>query len=80
MRYNNANFNIPEFEYFRNHAGIPEFTLSVKDWTNKTGAIDIKAKTGRYGGTYAPSEITMHQCEILPENKAAKRLIGKTKK
>jgi len=33
------------------------FTLSVKEWIERTNAIGIIAKTGRYGGTYAHKDI-----------------------
>ena len=34
------------------------FTLSTKQWTERTNAIGIMAKPGRYGGTYAHRDIT----------------------
>jgi hypothetical protein len=34
--------------------------LSVKAWIERTGAIGIIAKTGRYGGTYAHRDIAYH--------------------
>jgi len=54
---NNPNFNSPEFEGIKNQAGLNRFTLSVKKWINATNAIGISAKTGRYGGTFAHSDI-----------------------
>ncbi len=33
------------------------YKLSVKEWTEKTNAIGIKATAGRYGGTYAHPDI-----------------------
>ena len=33
------------------------YKLSVKEWVGKTNAIGLKAKTGRYGGTYAYKDI-----------------------
>ncbi len=53
----NANFNSPEFEGIKNEAGYNRFSLSVKMWINKTNAIGIAAKAGRYGGTYAHKDI-----------------------
>lgn len=53
----NADFNSPEFEGIRNEAGYNRFSLSVKMWINKTNAIGILAKAGRYGGTYAHKDI-----------------------
>jgi len=53
----NADFNSPEFEGIKNEAGFNRFSLSVKMWINKTNAIGIIAKAGRYGGTYAHKDI-----------------------
>jgi hypothetical protein len=53
----NINFNSPEFEGIKNEAGLNRFSLSVKMWINKTNAIGIVAKAGRYGGTYAHKDI-----------------------
>ena len=38
-------------------AGSNNFVLSVKTWIEKTNAIGIFSKAGRYGGTYARSDI-----------------------
>jgi hypothetical protein len=54
---NNPDFNSPEFEGIKNEAGLNRFTLSVKKWIQKTNAIGLIAKTGRYGGTYAHQDI-----------------------
>ena len=53
----NTSFNSPEFEGIKNQAGLNRFTLSVKQWIEKTNAIGIIAKAGRYGGTYAHKDI-----------------------
>ena len=53
----NPNFNSPEFEGIKNEAGLIRFVLSVKQWIEKTNAIGIVAKAGRYGGTYAHKDI-----------------------
>ncbi len=42
---------------FRNKSGLNNFKISVKEFTEKTNAISIQAKTGRYGGTYAHKDI-----------------------
>ena len=47
----NPNFNSPEFEGIKNSAGLNRFILSAKQWIEKTNAIGIIAKAGRYGGT-----------------------------
>lgn len=56
-RLNNPDFNPVEFDGFRNQAGLNSFTLSPKQWIEKTGAIGISSKAGRYGGTYAHKDI-----------------------
>lgn len=53
----NPIFNSPEFEGIKNEAGLNRFVMSVKQWINKTNAIGIVAKTGRYGGTYAHKDL-----------------------
>ena len=53
----NPNFNPLEFEGFRKEAGLNAFTLSPSKWVESTNAIGIKAISGRYGGTYAVSDI-----------------------
>jgi hypothetical protein len=39
------------------HAGLPNFVMSVSEWIEKTNAIGIIVKKGRYGGTYAFKDI-----------------------
>ena len=53
----NPNFNYGEFAIIRNQAGLNNYKVSVKEWVEKTKAIGLKATTGRYGGTYAHSDI-----------------------
>ena len=56
----NQNFNCTEFDTIKNAAGSNNFVLSVKAWIQRTGAIGIMAKAGRYGGTYAHRDIAYH--------------------
>jgi hypothetical protein len=56
----NPNFNYTEFGTIKNSAGSNNFVLSVKNWIEATNAIDITAKAGRYGGTYAHKDIAFH--------------------
>ena len=56
----NPDFNCTEFGTIRNAAGSNNFVLSVKSWIERTGAVGIMAKTGRYGGTYAHRDIAYH--------------------
>ncbi len=41
---------------FRIQAGLNSFTLTPKQWIEKTGAIGIVSKAGRYGGVQALSD------------------------
>ncbi|MCK4662242.1 MAG: KilA-N domain-containing protein [Bacteroidales bacterium] len=56
-KINNPNFNYGEFATIRNQSGLNSFKVSVKEWTEKTNAIGIFSKAGRYGGTYAHKDI-----------------------
>lgn len=57
-RINNERFNSPEFGGIMMEAGLNRFTLSVKKWIERTNAIGIIAKTGRFNsGTYAHKDI-----------------------
>ena len=58
-RLHNPDFNPLEFEGFRKQAGANAFTMSPKKWIETTNAIGIVSKAGRYGGTYAHSDIAM---------------------
>jgi hypothetical protein len=53
----NPDFKVVEFDHFKMEAGLPTFVLSPKQWAEKTGAIGIISKSGRYGGTYAHRDI-----------------------
>ena len=55
----NPNFKPLEFEGFRHQAGLNAFTMSPSKWINGVGAIGIVTKAGRYGGTYAHSDIAL---------------------
>lgn len=54
---NNPDFKPVEFDGIRMQAGLNSFTLTPKQWIEKTGAIGIISKAGRYGGTYAHKDI-----------------------
>ena len=53
----NPNFNYGEFAIIKSHAGLNNYKISVKEWSEKTNAIGIISKAGRYGGTYAHRDI-----------------------
>jgi len=56
-RIYNPTFNYGEYATIRNQTGLNSYKISVKEWTAKTNAIGLKAKAGRYGGTYAHKDI-----------------------
>ena len=56
----NPDFNCTEFGTIKNAAGSNNFVLSVKTWIERTSAIGIRSKAGRYGGTYAHRDIAYH--------------------
>lgn len=67
---NNPDFNRVQFDTFRNEAGLNRFTMTPKKWIESTNAIGIVSKAGRYGGTYAHSDIAMEFASwISPEFK-----------
>ena len=53
----NPDFKVVEFDHFKSEAGLHTFTLSAKEWIEKTNAIGIYVQAGRYGGTYAHKDI-----------------------
>ena len=72
-KVHNPNFNSVEFDIIKSQAGLHNFRLSAKEWMEKTGAIGIIAKTGRYGGTYAHKAI--QQMTVL-ENVESKHILN----
>ena len=54
---NNPDFKPIEFDGFRKQVGLNSFVLTAKRWIEKTGAIGLVSKAGRYGGTYAHKDI-----------------------
>lgn len=53
----NQTFKLVEFERLKNEAGTNAFVLSPQKWIKETNAIGIQSSSGRYGGTYAHSDI-----------------------
>ena len=53
----NPTFNYGEFAIIKSQAGLNSFKISVKEFVEKTNAISIQAKAGRYGGTYAHKDV-----------------------
>jgi hypothetical protein len=54
---NNPNFKVVESDHFKMQAGLPNFVLSATEWIEKTNAVGIVVKRGKYGGTYAHKDI-----------------------
>lgn len=55
----NSNFNRVQFEAVKNEAGLNRFVMTPTKWITQMSAIGIISKAGRYGGTYAHSDIAM---------------------
>jgi hypothetical protein len=53
----NPDFKPVEFDGFKKEAGANSFTMSPTKWINGVNAIGIVSKSGRYGGTFAHSDI-----------------------
>lgn len=70
-KLNNSNFKPIEFEGFKNESGKNSFVLTPQKWTNKTEAIGLFSKSGRYGGgTFAHKDIAFEFASWLsPEFK-----------
>jgi hypothetical protein len=56
---NNPSFNPVEFDGIKMQAGLNSFSLTPKQWIERTGATGIQSKAGRYGGTYAHLDIVL---------------------
>ena len=66
----NSTFKEVEFDAFRNQAGSNAFTMSPSKWIDATNAIGIVSKSGRYGGTFAHSDIAFEFASwVSPEFK-----------
>ena len=53
----NPDFNYGEFAIIKSKSGLNNFKISVKEFVERTNAISLQAKAGRYGGTYAHKDI-----------------------
>ncbi len=58
-KLHNPEFKPLEFEGFKEQAGANSFTMSPRKWIEATNAIGVVSKSGRYGGTFAHSDIAM---------------------
>lgn len=59
---NNAEFRTGDYMELLQRTKEGSFTLTPKQWIEKTGAIGMVSKQGKNGGTYAKQEIA---CEFL---------------
>ena len=68
-RLNNPDFNVVEFDQFKNEAGHNYFTLSPKKWIEGVNAIGLISKAGKYNaGTLAHKDIALQFASwISPE-------------
>lgn len=58
-KVHNPDFNVVEFHHIKAELADNTFLMSVAKWINRTGAVGMEAKSGRYGGTYAHNEIAL---------------------
>ena len=66
----NPEFKPIEFDRFKSMAGDNAFTLTPQQWIKATNARGIVSKSGRYGGTYAHTDIAFEFASwISPEFK-----------
>lgn len=57
---NNPDFNMVEFDQFKNESGHNYFVMTPTKWTKNTNAIGFKTKSGKYGGgTFAHRDIAL---------------------
>jgi hypothetical protein len=56
---NNPDFNYGELATIKNKAGLNNFKIGVKEFSERTNAISLRAKAGRYGGTYAHQDVAL---------------------
>ena len=58
-KLHNLKFNSIEFDAFRSESGSNSFSLTPQRWIEKTNAVGLVSKAGRYGGgTYAHKDIS----------------------
>lgn len=59
-KINNSDFYYPEFGVIEQEAGTNRFIMSVGLWIERTKAVGMIVKAGRYGGTFAHKDIAFH--------------------
>ena len=66
----NPNFNRLQFEAVKKDSGLNRFVMTPTKWCEEMNSIGIRSKAGRYGGTYAHSDIAFEFASwISPEFK-----------
>ena len=53
----NADFNYGEFATIKSQAGLNSFKIGVQEFVERTKAISLLSRAGRYGGTFAHKDI-----------------------
>ena len=53
----NPQFNYGEFATIRNQSGLNSFKIGVQEFVERTNAISLISKAGRYGGTFAHKDV-----------------------
>src|SRR6056297_960992 len=66
-----------EFATIKSQAGLNSYKISVKEWVDKTNAIGLVAKAGRYGGTSCQAESYCHRTNEAADRRARREAIGK---
>lgn len=56
-KIHNPDFKVVDSDHFKMQAGMPSFVISATEWIEKTNAIGIIVRKGKYGGTYAHKDI-----------------------
>lgn len=54
-----------ESDHFKMQAGLTNFVLSASEWIEKTNAVGIIVKKGKYGGTYAHKDIAFEFGSVI---------------
>jgi hypothetical protein len=69
-RLHNPQFNYLEFEAIESQSGLNSFALTPKTWIERTGAVGMQSKQGRYAATFAHQDIAFEFASwISPEFK-----------
>ena len=62
-KLNNPDFNLVQLHEVKNEAGFNRFVMSPSKWIERTNAIGLMTKAGRYGGgTFAHKDIALGFC------------------